>query len=273
MATIDLYDILDVKRDCDQNDIKKAYNTLVKIYHPDKSTGNAEMYEIIKHAYEILYDLEKRKEYDNLFEMSKYCNSDHFDLKKQSEEYIQHLKLNADTFENKKKEFDQYNEECGNTEQEDLTLEEFNRKLDTYKLAREQDDCECVPEKLFPDNKIDINKFNAAFDKSYKNELVVRQDVPSPWIQSDLYGDFQSQPFQEHISADLFNSIDPEQEQKVPEISIKDRLAARQKETDDLKNMKLNDFKSDIYGVAIPQDSLNNLDEIKTRYQRLLKRS
>lgn len=284
MATIDLYNILDLQRDCDQNDIKKAYNNLAKIYHPDKVTGNAEMFELIKHAYEILYDDEKRKEYDNLFEMSKYCNTDHYDLKKQSEDYYQNIVKSPNDLEKKKKEYNQYCQECDDKtldqyDNDELTQEEFDKKINAKKLAREQDDCECMPDKLFED-KIDMKKFNSIFTKSYKNELVVKQDFPSPWMQSESFGDFEVQPFQEHISYDAFiQNSNIESTDLDLNVNIADKLAERQRETENLKNIKMTDFKKDYYGygiydnLGVTDDMFNNLStqDIKMRYERLLK--
>lgn len=66
MAKKDLYEILGVPRDASQDDIKKAYRTLVKKYHPDtnKEPGAEEKFKEVRDAYEILGDPEKRQKYD-----------------------------------------------------------------------------------------------------------------------------------------------------------------------------------------------------------------
>jgi curved DNA-binding protein CbpA len=60
-----LYEILGIKRDATQNQVKKAYHRLAKKYHPDKNKvdDDAKIIEI-NLAYEILKDPESRKEYD-----------------------------------------------------------------------------------------------------------------------------------------------------------------------------------------------------------------
>lgn len=59
----DYYSILDLKKDCTKNDIKKQYRKLSLKYHPDKDGDNEKFIEI-KTAYDTLYDDEKRKLYD-----------------------------------------------------------------------------------------------------------------------------------------------------------------------------------------------------------------
>ncbi|MBQ3398155.1 MAG: J domain-containing protein, partial [Synergistaceae bacterium] len=53
----DLYEILEVKRDASQADIKKAYRKLVHQYHPDSHPGDKEAEEKFKKinaAYSVL---------------------------------------------------------------------------------------------------------------------------------------------------------------------------------------------------------------------------
>ncbi len=61
------YDILGVKKDASQEQIKKAYRKLAHKYHPDKndSTAAAEKFKKINEAYETLGDTKSRQEYDN----------------------------------------------------------------------------------------------------------------------------------------------------------------------------------------------------------------
>lgn len=59
------YDILGVKRDATQDEIKKAFRKLAVKYHPDAG-GDAEKFKDISEAYNTLSNPEKRKEYDQL---------------------------------------------------------------------------------------------------------------------------------------------------------------------------------------------------------------
>jgi curved DNA-binding protein CbpA len=63
---VNYYHILGVSHHATFNEIKEAYRQKVKAYHPDKETGNAELFKRIKEAYEILGNSEKRKVYDDL---------------------------------------------------------------------------------------------------------------------------------------------------------------------------------------------------------------
>ena len=67
MAAKDYYAILGVDKNASADDIKKAYRTLVKKYHPDLHPGDkeaAEKFKEINEANEVLSDEKKRKQYD-----------------------------------------------------------------------------------------------------------------------------------------------------------------------------------------------------------------
>jgi molecular chaperone DnaJ len=69
MAEKDYYDILGVKKNATDEDLKKAYRTLAKKFHPDKNKGNKEAenkFKEISEAYAVLSDKEKREQYDRL---------------------------------------------------------------------------------------------------------------------------------------------------------------------------------------------------------------
>lgn len=58
-----LYEILGVPRDATQDDIKKAFRKLALVHHPDKN-GDPEVFKKVNHAYNVLSDVERRKQYD-----------------------------------------------------------------------------------------------------------------------------------------------------------------------------------------------------------------
>jgi molecular chaperone DnaJ len=65
MAT--LYDTLGVSKSASAEEIKKAYRKLARQYHPDRNPGDAsaeEKFKEVQHAYDVLSDDEKRKQYD-----------------------------------------------------------------------------------------------------------------------------------------------------------------------------------------------------------------
>jgi molecular chaperone DnaJ len=63
----DYYEVLDVRKDADGEEIRKAYRRLAMQYHPDRNVGDPEAEEKFKEAaeaYEVLRDSEKRRRYD-----------------------------------------------------------------------------------------------------------------------------------------------------------------------------------------------------------------
>lgn len=68
----DLYAVLGVPRDADEDTIKKAFRKLAMKYHPDKNPGkaNEQKFKEINQAHEVLSDKEKRALYDEFGEES-----------------------------------------------------------------------------------------------------------------------------------------------------------------------------------------------------------
>ena len=66
-AARDYYQILGISKNASKEDIKKAYRSLAKKYHPDLNPDNKdteEKFKELQEAHEVLSDEEKRKTYD-----------------------------------------------------------------------------------------------------------------------------------------------------------------------------------------------------------------
>jgi molecular chaperone DnaJ len=68
MAGEDYYETLGIPRNADDAEIKKAYRSLARKFHPDicKEPGAEEKFKKINEAYSVLSDEQKKRQYDNM---------------------------------------------------------------------------------------------------------------------------------------------------------------------------------------------------------------
>ena len=85
------YKILEIAQDASPDEIKKAYWKKPKLFHPDINKGHHthELFILIKQAYEILIDRNKRRLFDGKLN---YASSAHVSDNKQY--YYKNLRIN-----------------------------------------------------------------------------------------------------------------------------------------------------------------------------------
>ncbi len=66
MAKRDYYEVLGISKDASDDDIKKAYRSLAKKYHPDvnKEPDASDKFKEVQEAYDVLSDPQKREQYN-----------------------------------------------------------------------------------------------------------------------------------------------------------------------------------------------------------------
>ena len=77
MANKDYYNILGVKRNASEKEIKQAYRQLARKYHPDVNPDDKSTeakFKQINEAYEVLSDKENRKKYDQFGDQWQYAD-------------------------------------------------------------------------------------------------------------------------------------------------------------------------------------------------------
>ena len=62
----DYYEVLGVNKDANDKELKKAFRSLARKYHPDKNSdpGADDKFKEIQEAFAVLSDSEKRAQYD-----------------------------------------------------------------------------------------------------------------------------------------------------------------------------------------------------------------
>lgn len=92
------YLILGIPQAATQEEIKRAYRDLAKLYHPDinKDKHAHEKFVDIGEAYEILYNPASRKEYDELFKSSSYSTNFSSQQAKARQRAAEYANMNVD---------------------------------------------------------------------------------------------------------------------------------------------------------------------------------
>ena len=193
MSSMNYYAILNIPKNATKEDIKLAFNTLSKKYHPDRMNGDDTLYKSITEAYSVLKNKDRRRNYDESLVGIDSCKDSFRDFQEHNnpenlseEEYSRRLKL-LRTFPIENKNYSLYHfmklvaEESMNSE---ITIPEFffgiAEKLESLETSEQEIiDTEnlfrTITSDLIPHKDIDIEQLllereQTLFEVDYKLE-------------------------------------------------------------------------------------------------------
>jgi curved DNA-binding protein CbpA len=180
----DLYEILGVDRNASQEEIKKNYNELVLLYHPDKG-GDPKKFKDLQIAYKILSNEKNRKLYTESLSSTFSELKNYYDEGMVGYEVCEDDFARAQTDEEKKRKKDEFMSKFDNMRDntEKNLFDQMKKELDakpnvkptevpTYDQLLRQQEAELLPptiECLLTD-KFDVNLFNQIFEKNKQTQ-------------------------------------------------------------------------------------------------------
>lgn len=184
---INPYDILGLDKKCSIDEIKTAYKTLAKIYHPDKPTGNEFKYKIITEAYNRIKTQKIREEYDLNEEKTGVVEGSYDDLKNRAQEFYKTIPVYdapPTTMENIHETFNKKNGITGSTTR--MTQSEWEKRKEELNTIRNLEDIENEHENIFLDTEYNNDVFNNKWETLHKNskstEIMESSGaLASPW--------------------------------------------------------------------------------------------
>lgn len=205
-SSVNLYEVLNLEKTATKKEIKKAYRRMVKEFHPDHG-GDPQLFELVTHAYNVLYNEESRATYDNAYSISKRAEGNFQDMKDEAQAFLeaQENEAKLHSKEEVENEFKLANSELNakhgyQTSSElnkEIDQDEFNNRMTDLEILREQEEIEYEQEQLFDDQAMNGDNFNAMFnaawDKKYGGgtSLVAHDGNPDAFDGSG-FGSFET---------------------------------------------------------------------------------
>jgi curved DNA-binding protein CbpA len=266
ISEIDLYEILNVNHKEDIKKIKKKYRKLVLKVHPDKPTGDKEVYELVNLSYTVLKNKKLRALYDS--ERKKFLqNNRSFEfLKKDSNNSKNNKPL---TKEEAKKEYSNlesmYNDKHGYNieDSEPISQSEMMKRLNKLNYNRES--FTNVAKSSMKKMNVSNADFNEIFikdgiiDTDISNDIIAYNDASNMSLINysgidnfDLYNKNGSNThnyssldsaFNHTLPGDISNNYsDHNNITNTDRGNYKDKMSKYNNFTNTIKNMKISDF-------------------------------
>jgi curved DNA-binding protein CbpA len=248
-----LYEILNVKKDADEIEIKKSFMKTIKTFHPDKNSELEEdIYYHIILANQILLNKDSRKKYDSFTD----DNADTYvELKDSFNKTIKEINNSQEKgpdqnlFNYKINELNKKHGYIDNLSSSSIT-ERFN-KAKEKRVATEIK----IDKEVFVDTKDFNNKFeNNKIDGKYKSQIIKYSGIPSElstYIVGEHYtnlNDIDKLYIEDSVQSSKYSSLDrafslhPALKPNNHNISFDERMKEYNNQTTQINNMKPNDF-------------------------------
>lgn len=188
----DYYKIIKAKPTDSLTVIKNKCRLLLAKYHPDKIVLNdddfptkgdkerklkqlGKQYELIRTAYKVLTEPDKKKSYD-----LQKKTVDNKNFSKQKDDFAEYMALQNSTvseqskqqakndFEIKMIEMDTLRGYNKKIEKDVISSKKAEKMMDDMMLLRKQQEIECQPKNIFKDTSFNLESFNKAWDKNIK---------------------------------------------------------------------------------------------------------
>lgn len=211
-AKINYYDVLGVDKKATSTEIKKRFQKLSRIYHPDKARGlsavellkRTEEFSLITKAFAVLSDETYRRDYDQTraatFDELRTAFHDaaaQYDAQREVPPELEDVAAGSNVFQER---FNAIFESQRAPQPGDSGAGEYGRELAPRRSLQEgvhydPNDVE-APDRLFEDGKFDNDKFQQMFEHFNQvnkgwgsNSIVqVRPEDPDPWNSSMMDG-------------------------------------------------------------------------------------